>query len=111
MSDLQHTPIAEWHLEKKVTLGIIFLLVANITSSVWWAATLTNDVQELKERPNLTERVIRLEAVSEEHGRILQRVSVVIDKLDATLDKVAAEQSRSRVVLEHIMPNFKGGTQ
>lgn len=102
MPDIAYSTPTEWHLEKKVTLGIIFLLVANITSSVWWAATLTNDVQAIKQRPNLEERVIRLEAVTDEHSRVLQRVSIVMDRLDGTLNKIASEQARRGAVLDHL---------
>lgn len=34
----------EWHLEKKVTLGLIVALLVNIFSSVWWAASINSQV-------------------------------------------------------------------
>jgi len=34
----------EWHLEKKVTLGLIVAMVLNLGSSVWWAASLNSQV-------------------------------------------------------------------
>lgn len=34
----------EWHLEKKVTLGLIVALLVNIVSSVWWAASINSQV-------------------------------------------------------------------
>ena len=34
----------EWHLEKKVTLGLIVAIILNIGSSIWWAASLNSQV-------------------------------------------------------------------
>lgn len=92
----------EWHLDKRVPLTIIGLLVANIFATGWGAATLTADVQTLKARPYLAERVIRLEAITEEHSRYLTRLSLVMDRVSATMDVVAKEQARRAGAIEFI---------
>lgn len=84
----------EWHLDKKVSISVIGLLIVNICSSIWWAATLTSEVDELKRRPELSERVIRLEATVDEHSRVLNKLTAVLDKLDVTIDKIATEQAK-----------------
>ena len=90
----------DWHQTKGLSLSIIALLLVNIVSTVWWAATLTNDVEQLKNNanirviPKLTERVIRLEAIKDETNRILGKLVTSIDKLDSTVDRIDREQAK-----------------
>lgn len=92
----------DWHQTKGLSLSIIILLVINIVSTVWWAATLTNDVNQAKDNdskvsllvPKLTERIIRLEAVTSEYQRILTRVVATLDKMDNTVDRIDREQAK-----------------
>lgn len=35
----------EWHLDRKVTIGIIIALLTNAGSSIWWASRLDYTVQ------------------------------------------------------------------
>lgn len=94
MSDLS------WHQTRGVTVTIITLLLANIISSVWWAATITSDVDKLKNKPNLVERVIRLEAVQDQNTRYLSRLSIVLDRLESTVRKIDKEQVRRSELLD-----------
>lgn len=84
----------DWHQTKGLSLSIIGLLLVNIVSTVWWAATLTNDVTRIKEEPDLVERVIKLEAVTKEYKDVLTRFITVIDKLDNTVDRIDREQAK-----------------
>ena len=84
----------DWHLNKNVSISIIVLLCINIGSTIWWASALNTDVQTLKNRPDLTERVIRLEARSDEHGRLLQKIDMTLDKLNTTINVIAKEQAK-----------------
>lgn len=85
-----------WHKTKGISITVIILLIVNIVSTVWWAATLTNDVSQLKSTeeayniivPELTERVIRLEAVTEEYNSVLSRLVNIIDRLEKKLNNV-----------------------
>jgi len=47
-----------WHLEKKVTVGVILALVLNTGSIIWGAAMLTSRVEQLQSMPG---RVTALE--------------------------------------------------
>ena len=40
----------EWHLDRKVTIGIIIALLTNAGSSVWWASRLDYTVQAHESR-------------------------------------------------------------
>ena len=83
-----------WHLNKHISLSVIILLIINIGTGAWFMSGLSSDVNLLKSKPDLTERVIKLEALTSEHGRILSRMESTLDKLDATLDAVATEQAK-----------------
>jgi len=85
---------ADWHQTKGLSLSIIGLLLVNIVSTVWWAATLTNDVTQIKEAPDLLERVIKMEGKLEAYDTVLTRLLSVIDKLDNTVDRIDREQAK-----------------
>ncbi len=38
------TQTAQWHLDRKVTLGLIIAIMFNASSSIWWAASLNSQV-------------------------------------------------------------------
>ena len=86
MSDLS------WHQTKSITITIITLLITNIVSSVWWAASITTDVDALKTRPDLLERVIRVETIAEQNTRYYNRLSLILDKVNANMDRIDREQ-------------------
>ena len=91
-----------WHKTKGISITVIILLVINIVSTVWWAATLTSDVTQLKDIakeysitiPKITERVIRLEAVTAEYQNVLTRLVSILDKLERNVDQIGLEQAK-----------------
>lgn len=83
-----------WHKTKGISISIIALLLINIISTVWWAATLTSDVSQLKERPNLTERVIRLETLTEVYQSGFNRTIALIDKLEQKVSRIDRELAK-----------------
>ena len=84
----------EWHLDKKVSMGIIASMIIQASVLAWSAGKLYSDVEILKARPDLTERVIRVEAKTDEHGRILQKLDDTLDRINITLGEVAKEQAK-----------------
>lgn len=84
----------EWHQTKGLSISIIALLVGNIVTTVWWAATLTGDVKKINERPDLTERVIKLEAKQEANQQYLNRLASILDKVSDTVTRIDKEQAR-----------------
>jgi len=40
----------DWHLDRKVTLGLIVALLANACGSVWWAARLDSTVMQHEQK-------------------------------------------------------------
>ena len=91
----------EWHQTKGISVSIILLLLVNITSTVWWAASLTNDVETIKAKPELIERVIRLEATVDVHNRYLSRLPNILDKVEATVNRIDKEQIKRAVMLDN----------
>lgn len=89
-------------------MSVIVLLILNISATSWQAATLVNDVNNLKSRPDMTERVIRLEAVTDEHKRVLTDLSMVLTRIDGTIDRIAAEQNRRTGTIEWLKRQRNG---
>jgi septal ring factor EnvC (AmiA/AmiB activator) len=42
---LEKSVEGQWHLDKKVTLGLIVAIMMNAFSSIWWAASLDSAVR------------------------------------------------------------------
>ena len=87
-----------WHNTKGLSVTIILLLLGNIVSTVWWAATLTGDVRNVQSIPKelvlIKERVIKLEAVTAEYKTVLSRLITVMDKMDSTINRIDREQAK-----------------
>ncbi len=92
----------DWHQTKGLSITIIVLLVTNIISTVWWAATLTNDVDTIKQMPPLVERVIRLEAVTEVHNRYLNSLNSTLDRVNANMSRIDREQARRTSIIKKV---------
>jgi len=93
-----------WHKTKGISITVIVLLLINIVSTVWWAATLTSDVSQLKYTkeqysiviPEITARVIRLEAVAAEYNNVLTRIVGILDKLEDKVNIIDKENYRNK---------------
>ncbi len=101
-SGIERRENVDWHLNKGVSLSIIILLVVNIATSAWYLSAMVSDIEVLKSKPDLSERVVRLEARADEQGRILSRLDSTLDKLDNTLNTVAKEQARRTSIINSI---------
>jgi len=84
----------DWHLNKNVSVTIIFLLFVNLGSGVWFLSGLSGDVRALKQRPDLTERVIKLEAITNEQGRLLQKLDSTLTRFNNTITRIDKEQAK-----------------
>ena len=90
----------DWHQTRAVSITTILLLLVNIVSTVWWAATLTSQVTTLSGKPDLTERVIVLEAVQRENKEWIRRVSAQVNESASLLAQVSREQSKRAIIIE-----------
>ncbi len=86
----------DWHLNKSISMSVIILLIANLSISVWWLSGLNKDIEVLKAKPDLLERVIRLEARSNEQGRIIKKMDQTLDNINTTILQVSNELSRRK---------------
>jgi len=66
----------QWHLDKRVPIALILVLILQSTTAVWWAAGLTGQVERnqkmLEDYQANKERVTRLEVYQESILRELQ---------------------------------------
>jgi uncharacterized coiled-coil protein SlyX len=67
------TQTKEWHLEKKVTLGLIIALVLNIGSSVWWASALNSQV--LAQQKSLDSQAGQINAIITAQAGVGERLA------------------------------------
>lgn len=96
----------EWHLSKSLTLTVIVVLLTNTIGSVWWAASLSKQVEINAQRPQLLERVIRLEAVTDEYRNVLTRFIGILDKMDNTVNRIDREQARRLSIIKNAEEYF-----
>lgn len=93
-------PAPEWHTNKNYFLSIIFLCVTNIGSTIWWASGINSDVEQLKARPDLTERVIQLETTMEVHNKYFNKLDITLDSLNKTISRIDREQARRKSIVD-----------
>ncbi|VAW62341.1 hypothetical protein MNBD_GAMMA08-1809 [hydrothermal vent metagenome] len=96
----------DWHLTKSISISVIILLLLNLSTSIWWLSGLNSDVGMLKAKPDLLERVINLEARANEHGRIITRFDVTLDKINNTIIQVSNELSRRKPFADAVEHGF-----
>ena len=84
MNDFQR---ADWHLDKKVTLPIIFALLFNAGSMLWWAS--------------------RLDQTVSQHGVEIQVNRRMIEESRSTFLIVNDRTSRMEVSQEYIVDSVK----
>lgn len=66
---------SEWHLEKKVTITIIVMLILNLGSSVWWAARLDQNVAfQEKRNDKQDELIVSLQGRFNDQDKTLARM-------------------------------------
>lgn len=85
----------EWHLDRKVTVGIILALLANAGSSVWWASRLDYTVQTHEQR---------LAQQGNEIADMREKSSVLYERLA----RIEANQNYQNDTLREIKDAIKG---
>lgn len=63
----------DWHLDRKVTIGIILALLLNAGSSIWWASKLDYTVQNHEER--ITVNAAALTQLRDHNGALYERLA------------------------------------
>jgi len=63
----------EWHLDRKVTLGIIFLLFGNMGSSIWWASRLDYTVKMHEQK--IQESVLNIKEMRDRNNVVVERLA------------------------------------
>lgn len=86
--------IKEWHLDRKVTLGLIAALLLNACGSVWWAAKLDTTVGQHDQKittmtANLSQLSAQQNNVNENLARIQEGQKYQSDMLREVRDQLA----------------------
>jgi len=98
-------PAQEWHTNKNYFLSIIFLIIANIGSTVWWAGGINSDVRQLKERPDLTERVVQLETTIALNEKYFNEFRRTLESMNTTITRIDREQARRKSIVDRAEKN------
>jgi len=85
----ENQPIGEgWHLDKRVPISLIAMLLAQIMAFAWWGSNLDARVASLEAAApktfELSERMARIEEQTKSAGKTLERIE---SKLDQKADK------------------------
>lgn len=79
----------EWHLDRKVTLGLILAILLNAGSSVWWAASLNAQVlTQRKELDTHSAQIAQINNDRAEFGERLAKIEAGITYQTKVLDRV-----------------------
>lgn len=79
----------EWHLDRKVTLGLILAILLNAGSSVWWAASLNAQVlNQRKEIDTHTAQIAQVTGANAGFGERLAKIEAGITYQTKVLDRM-----------------------
>ena len=86
-----------WHLDKKVPISIIFAVVAQTVTIIWWASGVEHRIQSSESR--YVEMSATVKALEADRGISLQRISKTeqslsdirefLARMDAKLDRLS----------------------
>jgi len=79
---------SKWHLDRRVPLALIIVLLGQMVTGVWWASTLDSQVDHILEKhTDLKGIVNRLELSDRSDGSKVIRLEEKFVALDKTLSK------------------------
>lgn len=80
---------AEWHLDRKITMGIIASILLNVGSSVWWAASLNSQV--LTQQKAIDQQAVQIASIMASQSGVSERLAKMeagITYQSKTLDRI-----------------------
>lgn len=91
MDAIQH----EWHLDRKVIIGLAIAILANAGSSIWWAASINSQVAN--QQKQIDAQMVQISAVNAAQSGVGERLAKVesgITYQTKVLDQIAADIRR-----------------
>jgi uncharacterized protein HemX len=82
----------DWHLDKKVTVGLIVALMLHAGSVVWWASRTDERVEQHRQRIEKLE--ISDARLMETQERLIEKLARVEEKIGAQLDTLRRIEDR-----------------
>lgn len=89
----------DWHLDKNVTLGIIFALLLNAASSIWWASRLDYTVQDHEKRLVSTE--LQIKTITTNDGQNLARLARIETNQEYQLETLREIKEALKIEKRH----------
>ena len=84
-----NAPRTEWHLDRKVTWGLILTVLLNISTSIWWAASLNSQVMNQQRLiDGQTAQIAVINAVQSGVGERLAKMEAGITYQTKSLDRI-----------------------
>ena len=78
MSDDNH-----WHLDKRVPVALLGVMISWIVTTVWWASALNERVEHLEKmalkNQNVESRLVRIEERQNWMGQLIERIDKKLD--------------------------------
>lgn len=72
----------QWHLSKSVPISLIFTMFIQMIASIWFVATLKNDVDSNREN------IVRLETRTERVESIVQKQEITLGRIDENIKSI-----------------------
>lgn len=85
--------MSEWHLDKKFSIIIIISMLTQAGSVVWYGSKADSRIATLELRPDLTERMIKVEFTQSEHGRLLGKIYESLKEIKLSVNKFNVKQA------------------
>jgi len=101
-----------WHLDKRVPVSIILVLLFQFTGGVWIAATMNGDIahnrQEIARVESTTRRdIARIENAMESMARASQQQAVQLGRIEENIGAMRGDMQRILNVLENRGPGLQ----
>ena len=72
-----------WHLDKRVPVALLGVMISWIVTTVWWASALNERVEHLEKmalkNQNVESRLVRIEERQNWMGQLIERIDKKLD--------------------------------
>ena len=97
----------QWHLEKKFSLTLIFAILLQSATAIWWASAINNRVEQVEKKAVETQ-IVHADKNKEQDARLLnledarQKAGERLSSIEASMTAIAAGVQRIDTRLERL---------
>lgn len=98
--------MSEWHLDKRVPISLIVLILSQSALATWWAADMTQRMEQIERRQEAAGE--RSEAADRTIARQSQEIAVLSEAVANTnrnLERVNGEIANTNALLRELLLN------